>query len=106
MSTAPTLRQLLEQGLVLAPGIYNAMGARLVEQTGFAAVYVSGFGTAARYGYADVGLVTQTEMVDNLRYICRATTLPVIADENLAPPVPATFVFLKVEIDNALEDGQ
>jgi 2-methylisocitrate lyase-like PEP mutase family enzyme len=60
--------------------VYNALFARLVETTGFEAVYVTGFGTAARYGYPDVGLVTQTEMVDNLRYICRATTIPVIAD--------------------------
>ncbi|MBI2205068.1 MAG: isocitrate lyase/PEP mutase family protein [Candidatus Rokubacteria bacterium] len=80
MRTSTRLRQLLEQGLVFAPGVYNAMFAKLVEHVGFDAVYVTGFGTAARYGYADVGLVTQTEMVDNLRYICRATGLPVIAD--------------------------
>lgn len=80
MNTAAALRAQLERGIVLAPGVYNAMFAKLVEHTGFEAVYVTGFGTAARYGFADVGLVTQTEMVDNLRYICRATTLPVIAD--------------------------
>ena len=80
MTKASRLRELLAQGSVLAPGVYNALFAKLVEHTGFEAVYVTGFGTAARYGYADVGLVTQTEMVDNLRYICRATTLPVIAD--------------------------
>lgn len=78
--TSARLRDQLERGLVLAPGVYNALFAKLVEHTGFEAVYVTGFGTAARYGYADVGLVTQTEMVDNLRYICRATSLPVIAD--------------------------
>lgn len=78
--TASTLRAQLDRGMVLAPGVYNALFAKLVEHTGFEAVYVTGFGTAARYGYPDVGLVTQTEMVENLRYICRATTLPVIAD--------------------------
>jgi len=74
------LRAELDKGLVLAPGVYNALFARVAEQTGFNAIYVTGFGTAARYGFPDVGLVTQTEMVDNLRYICNATTLPVIAD--------------------------
>lgn len=77
---AALLREQLARGMVLAPGVYNALFAKLVEHTGFKAVYVTGFGSAARYGYPDVGLVTETEMVDNLRYICRATTLPVIAD--------------------------
>lgn len=80
MTRAGRLRDSMSKGLVLAPGVYNALFAKAVEQTGFDAVYITGFGTAARYGYADVGLVTQTEMVDNLRYICRATTIPVIAD--------------------------
>ncbi len=68
----------MDKGVVLAPGVYNALFAKLVEHTGFDAIYVTGFGTAARYGYPDVGLVTQTEMVENLRYICRATNIPVI----------------------------
>ncbi len=70
----------MEKGIVLAPGVYNALFAKAVEHTGFDAVYITGFGTAARYGYPDVGLITQTEMVQNLKHICRATTIPVIAD--------------------------
>lgn len=80
MQGSSRLRQLMEQGVVLAPGVYNALFAKAVEHTGFDAVYITGFGTAARYGYPDVGLITQTEMVQNLRHICRATTIPVIAD--------------------------
>jgi len=80
MGSAKILRQLMKQGLVLAPGVYNALFAKAVESTGFEAVYVTGFGTAARYGYPDVGLITQTEMAQNLRHICRATELPVVAD--------------------------
>lgn len=80
MSSARRLRQLLDKGIILAPGVYNALFAKTVESTGFEVVYVTGFGTAARYGYPDVGLITQTEMVQNLRHICRATTLPVLAD--------------------------
>ncbi len=76
------LRELLSAGQpVLAPGVYDALGARLVEEAGFDVVYMTGFGTAAsRLGRPDVGLLTMTEMVDNARYIARAVQLPVIAD--------------------------
>jgi 2-methylisocitrate lyase-like PEP mutase family enzyme len=60
--------------------VYNALFAKLAEETGFGCIYVTGFGTAARYGYPDVGLITQTEMVSNIREICSATGLPIIAD--------------------------
>jgi 2-methylisocitrate lyase-like PEP mutase family enzyme len=81
-SRARRLRDAMEQGLVLAPGVYNALFAKLAEQTGFEAIYMTGFGTAARYGYPDVGLVTQTEMQENVRYICGATSIPLIADSD------------------------
>jgi len=80
MRRTSRLRHLMDEGIVLAPGVYNALFAKAVEHTGFDAVYVTGFGTAARYGYPDVGLITQTEMAQNLKHICRATELPVIAD--------------------------
>jgi 2-methylisocitrate lyase-like PEP mutase family enzyme len=80
MRPSSRLRQLMDDGIALAPGVYNALFAKAVEHTGFDAVYITGFGTAARYGYPDVGLITQTEMVQNLKHICRATTIPVIAD--------------------------
>ena len=76
------LRELLGQGEpVLAPGVYDALGARLVEDAGFTAAYMTGFGTAAALlGRPDVGLLTMSEMVDNARRIVRACDLPVIAD--------------------------
>lgn len=76
------LRELLASGeAILAPGVYDALGARLVEDAGFEAVYMTGFGTAAaRLGRPDVGLLTMTEMVGNAKGIARACQLPVIAD--------------------------
>jgi 2,3-dimethylmalate lyase len=76
------LRALLAEGdPVLAPGVYDALGARLVEEAGFGAAYMTGFGTAASLlGRPDVGLLTMTEMVDNVRRIVRASDLPLIAD--------------------------
>ena len=67
--------------MVLAPGCYDALGARLVEEAGFPAVYMTGFGSSAsRLGRPDVGLMGLSEMVDNARRIVQATELPVIAD--------------------------
>ena len=74
------LRARLDEGFVLAPGVYDPLLVHLVEETGFDAAYMTGFGTAAAYGYPDTGLVTQTEMAANVRAICTATNLPVIAD--------------------------
>ncbi len=67
--------------MVLAPGCYDALGARLVEEAGFPAAYMTGFGAAAsRLGRPDVGLMTLPEMVDNARRIAQAIDIPVIAD--------------------------
>jgi 2,3-dimethylmalate lyase len=78
----PRLRALLETARpVLAPGCYDALGARLIEEAGFPAVYMTGFGTSAGLlGRPDVGLVSMSEMVDNARRIVEAVDLPVIAD--------------------------
>jgi 2-methylisocitrate lyase-like PEP mutase family enzyme len=77
-----SLRTRIEAGeMVLAPGCYDALGARLVEEAGFAAAYMTGFGTAAgRLGRPDIGLLTLPEMVDNARRIVQAVEIPVIAD--------------------------
>jgi 2,3-dimethylmalate lyase len=66
---------------ILAPGVFDGLGARLVEEAGFPAVYMTGFGTAAALlGRPDVGLLTMSEMVENAGRIAAACELPVIAD--------------------------
>ncbi len=66
---------------VLAPGAYDALSARLVEQTGFEAVYMTGFGTSASLlGRPDIGLLTFSEMVDNARRMVQSVKVPVFAD--------------------------
>jgi 2-methylisocitrate lyase-like PEP mutase family enzyme len=76
------LRELLAgPGPLLAPGSYDALSARLVEQAGFDVVYMTGFGsTASLIGRPDVGLLTGTEMIDNARRMVAAVDVPVIAD--------------------------
>lgn len=72
--------RLRADGMITAPGAYDCITARLVEQAGFAAVYMTGAGTAATLGYPDYGLVTMSEMTANAGRLAAATTLPVIAD--------------------------
>ena len=76
------LKKLLASGrIVCAPGAYDALSARLVERTGFPAVYMTGFGaTASRLGQPDIGLLSQTEMTTHARDMVRAVGIPVIAD--------------------------
>ena len=77
------LRQMINgDGMVVAPFCVNAFHAKIAQQVGFKAVYMTGFGTAAERGYPDVGLVTQTEMVQNAKYICQSVDMPVICDSD------------------------
>jgi 2,3-dimethylmalate lyase len=84
MTPRPTaqLRALLSRpGCIVAPGVADALAARLVALEGFEAVYMTGFGTSlTRLGQPDVGLLTATEMVDNAGRIADASGLPVVAD--------------------------
>jgi carboxyvinyl-carboxyphosphonate phosphorylmutase len=76
------LRELLgSRETIVAPGAYDALSARLIEQAGFPAVYMTGFGTAASLlGRPDIGLLSSSEMIDNARRIAGAVAVPVIAD--------------------------
>lgn len=81
MSAAHTLRHLLDEpGMLVAPGAYDAIGARLIEQAGFKAAYMTGAGTSLARGYPDLGLLTMREMVDNAEAMARSCAIPLIAD--------------------------
>ncbi len=81
MTPTAKLRALLASDeMLVAPGAYDAITARMIAQAGFSAVYMTGAGTAATLGYPDYGLVTMTEMVDNAARLARAVDVPVIAD--------------------------
>jgi 2-methylisocitrate lyase-like PEP mutase family enzyme len=66
---------------IVAPGVADALAARLVAREGFEVVYMTGFGTSlTRLGAPDVGLLTATEMIDNAARIADAVDIPVVAD--------------------------
>jgi 2-methylisocitrate lyase-like PEP mutase family enzyme len=70
-----------QPGLVLAPGVYDALSALIAEQAGFEALYLSGASIAySRLGRSDVGLTTFTEVADTLARITERVSLPVIVD--------------------------
>ena len=67
-------------GMVLAPGVYDCLTAKLVERAGYRAAYMTGAGTAAGLGYPDLGLLTLSEMAANAGRIAAAVELPLVAD--------------------------
>ena len=74
-------KRLAQPGIVLAPGVYDALSALVAEQAGFEALYLSGASIAyTRLGRSDVGLTTYTEVADTLARITERVSLPVIVD--------------------------
>ncbi|OGP47002.1 MAG: carboxyvinyl-carboxyphosphonate phosphorylmutase [Deltaproteobacteria bacterium RBG_13_51_10] len=76
------LRKILQDPeILIAPGAHNAFTAKIIEQAGFKAVYMTGSGAAMDLlGLPDLGFLTMSEMVAHARNIVQATSLPVIAD--------------------------
>ena len=100
---AARLRELLAgDGPLLAPGAYDALSARLVEQAGFDAVYMTGFGTSASLlGRPDVGLLDRVEMAGNARRIVDAVSVPVIADADTGYGNPIAVIRTVQEYERA-----
>lgn len=74
-------RIISERGMLLAPGVYDVLSAKMGRRAGFEALFISGYSVAASMlGEPDVGLLTQTEMIDAARRVCRAVDCPVIVD--------------------------
>ena len=81
-SAASRFHQLLQEpGIIMAPGAYDCLTAKIIQQAGFPAVYMTGAGTSvAQLGYPDLALATMSEMVSNAAMIAEAVDVPVIAD--------------------------
>src|SRR3982751_3504793 len=80
-STSAQLRELIRNGCVAMPGVFNASMGRMVERAGFDAVYISGAGLCnATAGVPDIGLLTLTEVAQLAGYVARAVKIPCIVD--------------------------
>lgn len=71
----------MEEGLVVLPGIWDAITARIAESAGAQGLYLTGAGvTNSRLGVPDVALLTLVEMADQARNVCDVVSVPIIAD--------------------------
>ncbi len=92
MTPAARLRELLAEGdgCLVMPCCFDGLSARLVERAGFGLTFMSGFAVAAaRAALPDTGLLSVSEMLDQGRSICDATSLPVIGDGDTGHGNPA-----------------
>jgi len=71
---------LRDGGLLVAPGAYDGITARIIAQAGFDAVYMTGAGVSAAHGFPDYGLLTLSEMASAAGILARSVDIPVIAD--------------------------
>lgn len=82
LSATKELRKMLEEpGLIIRPGVYDALSAKIAEMAGFKVLLMTGYGVSAtKIGEPDVGLVSFGEMIERAREICHAVKVPVIVD--------------------------
>ena len=103
-----SIRKLLNdksKSLVI-PGVYDAIGAKIVEKVGFEAMFQTGYGTSATLlGMPDYGFIGSTETADNARRICHAVSVPVIVDADTGYGNALTVDKLVRELETAGASG-
>jgi 2-methylisocitrate lyase-like PEP mutase family enzyme len=81
MSSTRIHRILDRVGSLAFPGVYDALSAKLARQAGFPLAFISGYSVAATaIGEPDLGLLTQTEMIERARRVCGSVDIPIIVD--------------------------
>jgi 2,3-dimethylmalate lyase len=80
-ASTPLAKRLTQPGLITAPGVYDMVSLRLADRLGFAALYMTGFGTVASHlGLPDAGLASYTDMVGRVKAMAGMARTPLIAD--------------------------
>src|SRR4051795_7794675 len=112
----PTTRigQVLQRhGSIVFPGVYDTLSAKLVERAGFPMSFISGYSVAATsIGEPDLGLLTQTEIVERARRVCGSVSIPIIVDADTGYGNPLNVIRTVRELIDAgaagcfLEDQQ
>jgi 2-methylisocitrate lyase-like PEP mutase family enzyme len=99
---AQRIRDLVADDTVLMPGVYDALSARIAARVGFDVVFVSGYSVSAtRLGEPDFGFVTQTEMAEAARAVCRVSDAPVIVDADTGYGNPLNVIRTVRELQEA-----
>ena len=80
--TSTRVRRILDEvGALAFPGVYDTLSAKIAQRVGFPLAFVSGYSVAATaIGEPDMGLLTQTEMIDRARRICMSVSISIIVD--------------------------
>jgi len=99
---AETIRRLTAADTVLMPGVYDALTARIAARVGFEIVFISGYSVSAvRLGEPDFGFLTQTEMIEAARSVCRVSRAPVIVDADTGYGNPLNVIRTVHELQDA-----
>ena len=79
---AAKLRKILDKkDIIVMPGCFDALSAKLIEREGFNVGFMSGFSVSStRLGMPDTGLISFSEMAEQVRNICNSTSIPIIFD--------------------------
>ena len=110
----PRVQAILDRhGPLVFPGVYDTLSAKLAERAGFPMAFISGYSVAATsIGEPDLGLLTQTEIVERARKVCHSVDLPVIVDADTGYGNPLNVIRTVRELIDAgaagcfLEDQQ
>jgi 2-methylisocitrate lyase-like PEP mutase family enzyme len=103
---AQRIRDAVAQGAVLMPGVYDALSARIAARVGFDIVFISGYSVSAvRLGEPDFGFLTQSEMADAARAVCRVSDAPVIVDADTGYGNALNVIRTVQEFQQAGADG-
>lgn len=102
-----------EHGAIVFPGVFDTLSAKIAERTGFPMAFISGYSVAATsIGEPDLGLLTQTEIVERARQVCRSVRIPIIVDADTGYGNPLNVIRTVRELIDAgaagcfLEDQQ
>ena len=102
-----------KHGSIVFPGVYDTLSAKLAERTGFPLAFISGYSVAATaIGEPDLGLLTQTEIVERARQVRRSVRIPIIVDADTGYGNPLNVIRTVRELIEAgaagcfLEDQQ
>jgi 2-methylisocitrate lyase-like PEP mutase family enzyme len=93
---------LQRQGSIVFPGVYDTLSAKLVERAGFPMSFISGYSVAATaIGEPDLGLLTQTEIVERARRVCGSVGIPIIVDADTGYGNPLNVIRTVKELISA-----
>jgi len=99
---AQTIREAVSKGAVLMPGVYDALTARIAARVGFDVVFISGYSvSASRLGEPDFGFLTQSEMADTARSVCKVSESPVIVDADTGYGNPLNVIRTVSDLQDA-----